>query len=455
MGTSISGLSGSGLDITQIISDMMAVERIPYTKLETKKTQLQDEQSVFRQINTKLKTLDTALFELKYSFNLQAFKATSSSNTITATAGNDAIPGAYKINVIQAAEASTAKTTGAAFLNAVRSGDLKLGDIDFSDAAVRNQLNIDGTSDDTALLNKVVNYINSNSTAASSTATMLKKDDGTYSVHLTSKDSSSVQITSSTLVSSAADPDDINLTVTAGQKAQFTVNGELYERNSNTVSDIIPGVSFTLSDDATSSTITVSADIDKVAEKIQTFVTAYNDLISSVRTNLAPPDTKDAINPLQGDSLLKDINSRLYNIFNEVTSAGFMEQIGLSIDKGITKGSDMTGKITFNKDTFASAFAENPTKVNTILTNISEQMSNTITKTWTSTATGVLSTKIAGYDSELKRVDERLEIMDRSLEMKEARLKLQFNTMETMLTSLNSTKSWLESQFEALTKSNK
>src|SRR5690606_36876114 len=98
---------------------------------------------------------------------------------------------------------------------------------------------------------------------------------------------------------------------------------------------------------------------------------AYNDLIKSVRTNLAKPeDVSQTVNPLQGDSVLKDINSRLYDIFNQFTSAGFMEEIGLSIDKGAKTASAMTGEITFDKAAFTSALTSNPTKVNTILMEI-------------------------------------------------------------------------------------
>lgn len=451
MSFSITGLV-SGLDTAQIVKDLMEVERIPYTNLETRRSQLQSEQTVFRQINTKLKALDDALFDLKYSFNLKAYKATSSSESITATSTNDAVPGKYNITVVTAAKEATAKTSSNDLIQAIRDGDFKLGDIDFSDPELRNQLKIDESSNDEALLKSVVNYINANSTAADATVTMLKKDDGSYSMQFTSLDSADVQIESEYLKETGSN----RLSVTDGTQAEFLVNGEKYYRNSNKIDGIIPGVTFTLSSDNTSSTITIEADADKVAAKVQTFVGAYNDLISTVRTNLATPEnTKETVNPLQGDSLLKDINSRLYSIFNQFTSAGFMEDIGLSIDKGVTKGSDMTGKITFDKEAFTAALTENPSKVNTILTSVSTDMSNTISKSWTSTVSGVLSTKITGYDAELKRVDERLEAMDRSLQMKEARLKQQFSTMEVMMSSLQSTQKWLTSQFETLTKSNK
>lgn len=446
MAFSISGLSGSGLDTTEIVKSLMEVEKVPYTNLESRKTQLQTEQSVFRQINTKLNTLNTAVSDLKYSFSLQAYKATSSSDAIKATATDSAVAGTYKIEVQQAAVNASAKTSGADLLAAVRSGDLKLGSgekqIDFSDAAVRSQLEIDGTSDDEALLKRVANYINARSADVGSTVSMLK-DGSAYEIEFTSKSMDPVDAQGLTFSD-----------VKTGIQAEFTINGKSFTRNSNEIKDIIPGVSFTISEDIEVNkpvTLTVSADTDKIASKVQTFVDAYNDLITSVRTTLAKPeDVTKNINPLQGDSLLKDINSRLYDMFNQLTSAGFMEEIGLSIDKGATKASDMTGKITFDKDAFKTALTENPTKATTILNSVSENMSDTIFKTWTSSVSGVMSHKITGYDADIKRVDERLEAMDRSLQMKEARYKQQFSSMELMLASLGNTQSWLSSQFASL-----
>src|SRR5690606_37354569 len=173
----------------------------------------------------------------------------------------------------------------------------------------------------------------------------------------------------------------------------------------------IPGVSFIIGNDVELDKpikLNVVADAEKVADKVQTFVNAYNDLIKSVRTNLAKPeDVTQNINPLQGDSVLKDINSRLYDIFNQFTSAGFMEEIGLSIDKGAKTASAMTGEITFNRSSFTSALTANPTKATAILMEVGENMSSTIFSSWTASSSGSMTSKITGYDADINRIDER------------------------------------------------
>lgn len=468
MAFSISGLSGSGLDVTQIVQDLMNVERIPYSKLETKRSQLQTEQSVFRSLNTKLKTLETSLFNLKFSNNLDAYKATTSSNSITASATDTAIPGSYKIKVTQASKAATSTVSGLDLLEAIKNGDFKIGDLDFSKANPKDpnsakddsfidslgfdKYSLGDDSNHEQLLRSVISYINSNSTSARSSLSMIKLDNGTFSVKFTSNSSADVPIISTTYLN------ETKQITTDGQKAEFSVNGNPFSSESNKLDNIIPGVTFTIREDITlnaEETITVSTDTDKVIDKIKSFVTAYNDLIDMVRTNLAKPSEEGVINPLQGDSILKDINSRLYSIFNEVTDAGFMEELGLSIDKGVENASQMTGKITFDESKFTSLINENPTKVSNVIKSISESMSSVIMSTWTSSVSGILSSKITGYDAEIKYVDERLDRLDRQLQMKESRLKQQFTSMEVLLSSMNSTQNWLNSQLEMLTKSNK
>lgn len=451
MAFSISGLSGSGLDTAELVKGMMDAERVPYKNLTARKEKLGMEQQVFRQINTKLNALNNSLADLKYSFTLQAFKATSSSDAIKASTTDEAVAGSYTLNVQQAAVSAKAKTTGADLMQAAKDGTLKIGSgpdrLDFSDATLRSQLGLDDAPVGEELLKKIVNHVNANSEKAGTNVSMLKNGSD-FELMFTSKTPDAVVADGVTLSG-----------VTTGQQAIFSINGTSFTRNSNEIKDIIPGVSFTIGSNVKVNediSLTVSADTDKIADKVQKFVDAYNDLITSVRTNLAmPDDVEKTVNPLQGDTVLKDINSRLYDTFNQLTNAGFLEDIGLSIDKGVSSAKSLTGKITFDKEAFKTALTDNPTKATTILTSVAQDMSDTISKSWTSSSTGVMAVKIEGYDADLKRADERLEAMDRMLQMKEARYKQQFDAMEIMLGSLNSTQKWLTSQFDNMMKANK
>jgi len=462
MSFSINGLV-SGLDTTQIISDLMKLERIPYTNLETKKTNLQSEQTVFRSINTKLSALKTAVDDLRLSsaYMLSSAKSTNE-NAIKATASEGASAGTYNVVVDTIAKNHTLKSGSIA-------AGTQLKDLTFE--VNGNSIDLSGLSENATnndVLEYVKNQINNNDWGISA-AVMTVDDSGNKVLTLSSKKTGlaneigfGTDAADKAISVTGSGFDALNLsTVQPAQNAKFTVNGISVEKSSNTINDVISGVTFELvKGDNSSSTITIDRDADKVASKVEAFVKAYNEVVTLVRDNLAKPSDKTKMNPLQGDSLLKQISNDLYNVFTQLSGdkQGYqmMSQLGLEIDKGITVGSLMTGKITFDKEVFKTQFAANPTAVSDLFRAQSTGIMNTLDdhiKSWTNTTTGLMTSKIKGYDSEIKVVDDRLVAMDNRLAMKEQQLKSQFNAMEVALTSLKNQQSWLTNQLAALTPS--
>lgn len=479
MSFSINGLS-SGLDTAQIVKDMMAIERLPYTNLETKKTDLQTQQGVFRTINTKFKSLEAALNSLKIGSDYSQLKATSTGTSVTATAKAGASAGSYEIKVDELAKANVVRVSGTEVLGKIGT-DLTIGGYTLSAEDV-TAINFDGTTPrgDEDKLKKLAEIINKASAAGSNSsganATLMQQTSGgPFELMLTSTKTG------------AGSQNEVSISggitttqVVAGSNAKFTLNGmEIKGRSSNTIGDLISGVKFNLTGTG-SSTVAVAADTDALVNNMKIFVTAYNDLITLVKDNLSKPADEDKTNPLQGNSLLKQISDDLYSMFNKgvITTPGatgfstFMQDLGLSIDKGATTRSQMTGKITFDEAAFKAAFAADPEKVISVFTNDKDaeevdRNGNTVSNVgiftnlssimnqYTSTVNGMLTSKITGYDSEIKVANERMEAMNMRLEAKEIRLKMQFSNMEVMLSSLKSEQSWLKSQFDSLLNSNK
>lgn len=449
MAFSITGLSGSGLDTTQIVSDLLAVERIPYTNLTTKKTNLQSEQAVFRQLNTKLSNLQNLARELQYSsaYNKNTAKF-SASGVAAATVEEAAIKGSYNIEVLELAQY---KVTG---VSGVKGSDKDLINAAFTiNGKTINIADLGTFSSNADALKALVTKINSNPTEYGGKATLVDitgSGDYTFNINAVKGGVQPIEFQigsrSSSLVQGPTD-------------AKLKIDGIEVTRSSNEVSDLIDGVTLNLSSKGTT-TLSVERDVSAITTSVESFVNAYNDMMELINTNLAKPDSDDAINPLQGDSILKSLKNDLYNLFTGIVFkgdqyVGFMEELGLSVDKYAGTGTKLTGKIAFDKTAFANALSENPDKVTSVFTDRIGQMWERLSGTYTSSTQGIIAMKISGYDSEIKVVDERLEAMERSLQMKEARLKQQFSTMEIMLNSLNSTSDWLKSQFDSLVNSNK
>lgn len=109
----ISGFA-SGMDIDQIVKDLMKVERMKVDKLEQQKTLLEWKRDAYREINTYLQEFDDLLLNMKLSSTYRARSVTSShENLVTATASNGAGQGSYTIsNITQLAKAATFVNAG-------------------------------------------------------------------------------------------------------------------------------------------------------------------------------------------------------------------------------------------------------------------------------------------------------------------------------------------------------
>src|SRR5690606_1458659 len=156
--------------------------------------------------------------------------------------------------------------------------------------------------------------------------------------------------------SGAGNPLELN-TIQNAKNSIVVVNGLQITNNSNTLNNVVPGITFELLKEEETSTLTVSKDADLVADKVQKFVDAYNDIIETIRTNT----NKGAL--MQGDSTLRSLQDELSNMLHADVSVNskynYLFTIGLEVDKGITSGALMTGKISFDRDKFKEAFNDN------------------------------------------------------------------------------------------------
>ncbi|HEY3315685.1 MAG TPA: flagellar cap protein FliD N-terminal domain-containing protein, partial [Bacillota bacterium] len=104
-GISIGGLV-SGLDPDALVSQLMALERKPVLDLQAKKTKLQLQADAWRDVNTRLYTLQSRAYDLKQTYTFYSKTVSSSDATIaTATAATTTAVGNYALKVGQLAQA--------------------------------------------------------------------------------------------------------------------------------------------------------------------------------------------------------------------------------------------------------------------------------------------------------------------------------------------------------------
>ncbi len=153
----------------------------------------------------------------------------------------------------------------------------------------------------------------------------------------------------------------------AAQDASFSVDGVDYTRSSNTVSDVIPGVSMTLlsTNDATTSTpanISVAEDTSSVSGTISNFVTAYNGVVDYINSqDTFTPDSTNAEGTAQsspelfGNYALTSVQNQLSSMLNVNSNGKTLADVGITVNT--------TGELVVDSSKLQAALQSDPTTV--------------------------------------------------------------------------------------------
>lgn len=156
----------------------------------------------------------------------------------------------------------------------------------------------------------------------------------------------------------------------AAQDAALTVDGLDVTRSTNTVDDVITGVTLNLNATTTSGTpanLNLTLDTAPIKDKLTALVSAYND-VQTVLDDVSNKDSKvtEYGASLVGDSTVGLIRSQIRSLFatNSTSASGTiyaMRNVGLTIDA--------KGKMSLNATTLDSALTSSYSDVVTMLNN--------------------------------------------------------------------------------------
>lgn len=387
--------SATGLDVNSIVSQLMAVERQPLKKLDAKEAGYQAKLSAYGTVKGALSSLQTAVQGLSNASSFESLKATSSDATVfSASAVSTAVAGTYSLNVTSLAKAqnlvAAGKTSSTA---AIGTGASTTVTFDFGTIALgaggsftaydpvagtggiysgafrtftsngsgTKSITIDSSNNSLQGIRDAINAAN-----VGVTATIVNDGSGTpYRLALTSSNngvSNSLKISvsgdasvSSLLAHDPAGTQNLAETVTA-QNAVFTVNGVGMSKTSNTVTDVIPGVTLTLKKEATPATLTVARDTATVSASISSFVKAYNDFATTLKNVSAYDAAKKTGAILQGDSTVRSLQSQVRSILG-ASVTGTSGVLTTLSNVGVSFQAD--GSLALNQTKLDSVIASN------------------------------------------------------------------------------------------------
>lgn len=356
--------SGSGLDLESLVTKLMQAEQQPLTNLVSKEAKLQGKISALGTLKSSLSTFQSSVQTLTDSSKFQqATASVSDSEVATVSASSTAQTGSYSLEVTQLAVAHKLKS--AAYTNTtdeIGTGTLSIQFGTYSGGVFTANPDKAAASITISSSQNTLSGVRDaiNAAGAGVTASIVNDGSGNRLV-LTSTstgESSSMRITAtdgdgnntdnsglSELVYDASTGGTSNLSqVLAAKNAQFTLDGMSITKSSNTVTDVISGMTINLlqkTDTDTPVTISVSRDTSTVTKAVQDFVKAYNTLNTSIKDLGHFSYNKDTkvtdAGALQGEYALSAIQSQLRNTLNGVLSGGGtytrLSQVGVTFQK--------------------------------------------------------------------------------------------------------------------------
>ena len=345
----VGGLA-SGLDTNSIVAQLVELERIPIYQMESRQATYEKKDAAWQTINTRLSALHDTINDLDTTSDWSKFVSGTSSNddvasvSVSGSAPTGSI--SFTVDRLATTHQITAATDFGSGTDLVGAGTLTL--------------NIGGTehtvdTNSATTLNDLASQINR--LDAGVTAGVVAVDGSTVKLVVSAGDSGAANSFTASGTQPGLGTFDI---VEQAVDAQLTIGSGagalIVERASNTVSDLMAGVTIDLkATSTTATTVSVGRDEDAVVEKVQAFVDELNSTLTTISDLTKYNATADSAGALQGDSAARGI---LFGLRSEISKAvegltgsyTYAGSVGISINRD--------GSFSFDESELRDALAD-------------------------------------------------------------------------------------------------
>jgi flagellar hook-associated protein 2 len=469
---------GSGLDASGIISQLLAIERQPLQRLQKAANEVQTQISAYGTVRAKVDALGSTAEALA---NANGWSDTTvnvnGSTALKVTASGSSEPVELDIEVEQLAQRQSTSTK--AFDSAadtVGAGKLviKLGSWteDFGEFTARNpvaEMTISIESGDS--LEDIRTKINAEGFGI--TATLLNDSSGTRLVFRSIEtgeqngftiedqyDSPSHVQGSLEPLSFLVQPASASVAGAKGNSVatnlKATINGAPVASASNTLTNVLEGVTVqALGTTSSTAKVTIERDLAGMKSRVDSFVSAYNDLMAYVKQQTAyNAETKTAAT-LQGDRVAVGLQNMLRSsvtgsseasaVFERLSSVG----IELQPDGSLKTNASKLNTALENLPEVAALFSRN--EADATQDGVARRLADLVDELTSSD--GPVSSRQDGLRERLKRNQTEQDKMNDRLARVEARLQAQYTALDTKMASLTGLSQYVSQQVKLLNSS--
>ncbi len=466
-GINFSGLA-SGIDTAALIqatSDSTRQARV--TPHQKKVTELEETNTAIDELSNKLDLLKTSLKQFTTLNGGGVSKSGSSSkeSVLAATVSNSAVNGAYSVTVNSLAKNHTFSfdtTFGAlsdpieAALTGAEAAVDRTVSFTIGSGAEQESVDVEVADGSYSVSDFVAAFNAASAKAQASVVNTGSAGSPAYKIVITSNYEGTEKGAIVRTGSGAALLGMASYSEDAAADASVSISGiGTVTRATNTVSDVIPGVTLTLASQG-SSTVRVTEDADATVSKVQDFVDSYNEIVKFISDNnvVTRDETKKEVTntfgPLSGtrvdDNVLSSLRSALSSA---VASGGSAARI--FADLGITTQRD--GSLAFDSTKLRSAIAAEPTSVSQILSSFADTAATTGgTIDLYTRYNGLLDLSVTNNKDAIASLNERIQEAERQIQRQEEAMRARYARLESVMSRLQQQQSSLTSALSGLGK---
>jgi len=447
-GTISSSGIGSGLNVSQIVTALMDAEKGPLNSINKSISTDNAQISAYGSISSQISSFQSAIAGLITPSTIKATTASSSSTGVL-TVSNDgtALAGEYKItNVTLASPQVLTSDISTTAYTSINSAVGSTGTITISGTTITP------TSYTVAGMVEAINNANISGISATITnlGTSVAPD---YQIRIVNSSDTAATIA----LSAGNDFTGLAFTSADAVAGSVTINGTTVSRSSNTIKDLIPGLTINLVGTG-NSTITVNQDSSSLSSKITEFVTAFNTLDKSLKDISSYDATAKKGAALYGDPAINSLRREIRSIItstlgvNATTSYNRLSQVGVNFKSDGTLSLDSTAlntAISANFNKVAKLFSgTGDSSDSKTLQGFAYQL-NTVLADATG-IDGLITNRKSSLQSDIRRLQAKADQEQLRLDDLQQMYKKQYTALDRTVASLNSMASYLTNQFDAM-----
>ncbi|MCS5575488.1 MAG: flagellar filament capping protein FliD, partial [Pseudomonadales bacterium] len=360
---------GSGVLSSDLVDQLVSAERKPTeSRLDFRAQRTEALLSAYGTLRSAVTELRLPMRQLSAPDNLTAFSATSSNEEVAVTVDDSkASRGTYTVQVDSLAQS---QSLASGVFSDKDSTTIGTGVLTLRAGTETKSITIDGSNN---TLQGLANEINDAGigvtagvidTGSGFRLVMSAEETGTANaISVTVSDDDGNSADSVGLSQFAFDTSTKNLTETiAAKDAVVQVNGIQITRSTNSIENVIDGLSFDLTAEGVTSTIKVEQDFGAVADRVQGFVDKFNNLQSTI-SGLAGFNAETGQGGiLSGDSTVRGIQNQLRSLLTGVVPGLENASVRSLADVGITTNFE-TGGLELDRAKLEEQLNNNPDDV--------------------------------------------------------------------------------------------